>query len=82
MTMRSCKRLWPEDQIPEGSFRVAAASAKCGGLGAGAANAVGCESSIIGRSPISGYDDLVTEWRANGNTIRAEYERAFQQAKS
>jgi len=38
---------------------------------------------LFGRSPISGYDDLVNEWRSNGgDTIRGEYERAFQQAGS
>ena len=34
---------------------------------------------LFGRQPVSAYDDLVKEWRANGgDTIRAEYEKAFQ----
>jgi putative aldouronate transport system substrate-binding protein len=38
---------------------------------------------LFGRQPVSTYDDLVKEWRANGgDTIRAEYEKAFQQAKA
>lgn len=38
---------------------------------------------LFGRQPISIYDDLVKDWRANGgDTIRAEYEKAFQQAKA
>jgi putative aldouronate transport system substrate-binding protein len=37
---------------------------------------------LFGRTPVSGYDDLVKEWRANGgDTIRAEYERAYEQAR-
>jgi len=36
---------------------------------------------LFGRQPVSVYDDLVKEWRANGgDAIRGEYERAFQQA--
>jgi hypothetical protein len=32
---------------------------------------------------VSSFDDLVKEWRANGgDTIRAEYEKAFEQAKA
>ena len=38
---------------------------------------------LFGRAPVSGFDDLVKEWRANGgDTIRGEYEKAFQQAKA
>jgi len=38
---------------------------------------------LFGRQPVSTYDDLVKEWRANGgDAIRAEYEKAFQQAKA
>jgi putative aldouronate transport system substrate-binding protein len=38
---------------------------------------------LFGRSPVSGFDDLVTEWRSNGgDTIRAEYEQAYQQANA
>ena len=41
----------------------------------------GLSDILFGRAPISGYDDLVQKWRANGgDTIRAEYEKAFQQA--
>ena len=37
---------------------------------------------VFGRQPVSAYDDLVKQWRANGGeTIRGEYERAFQEAK-
>jgi len=37
---------------------------------------------LFGRQPVSTYDDIVTEWRANGgDAIRAEYEQAFQKAK-
>jgi putative aldouronate transport system substrate-binding protein len=36
---------------------------------------------LFGKQPVSVLDDLVKEWRANGgDTIRAEYERAFQAA--
>jgi putative aldouronate transport system substrate-binding protein len=38
---------------------------------------------LFGRQPVSTFDDIVKEWRANGgDTIRAEYERAFQQANA
>jgi putative aldouronate transport system substrate-binding protein len=38
---------------------------------------------VFGRQPVSSYDDLVKDWRINaGDTIRGEYERAFQQAKA
>jgi putative aldouronate transport system substrate-binding protein len=38
---------------------------------------------LFGRQPVSSYDDLVKEWRANGgDTIRGEYEKAFQAAKA
>jgi putative aldouronate transport system substrate-binding protein len=38
---------------------------------------------LFGRAPVSGFDDMVKDWRANGgDTIRGEYEKAFQQAKS
>ena len=41
----------------------------------------GMSDILFGTTPISGYDDLVSEWRANGgDTIRAEYEQALQQA--
>jgi putative aldouronate transport system substrate-binding protein len=41
----------------------------------------GLSDILFGRAPISGYDDLVQQWRAKGgDTIRAEYEKAFQQA--
>ena len=43
----------------------------------------GLSDILFGRAPISGYDDLVQAWRANGgDTIRSEYEKAFQQAKA
>ncbi len=36
---------------------------------------------LFGRAPVSGFDALVAEWRANGgDTIRGEYEKAYQQA--
>jgi putative aldouronate transport system substrate-binding protein len=36
---------------------------------------------LFGRAPLSGFDDLVKEWRANGgDSIRGEYEKAFEQA--
>jgi putative aldouronate transport system substrate-binding protein len=38
---------------------------------------------LFGRQPVSAYDDLVKEWRSGGgDTIRAEYEKAFQEAKA
>jgi putative aldouronate transport system substrate-binding protein len=38
---------------------------------------------LFGRQPVSSYDDLVRDWRTNGgDTIRAEYEKAFQAAKA
>jgi putative aldouronate transport system substrate-binding protein len=38
---------------------------------------------LFGRAPMSGYDDIVNQWRTNGgDTIRGEYERAFQQANA
>jgi putative aldouronate transport system substrate-binding protein len=38
---------------------------------------------LFGRTPVSSYDDLVKEWRANGgDAIRSEYEKAFQQANA
>ncbi|MBV9581060.1 MAG: extracellular solute-binding protein [Chloroflexi bacterium] len=38
---------------------------------------------LFGRAPVSGFDALVAEWRANGgDTIRSEYEQAFQQANA
>jgi putative aldouronate transport system substrate-binding protein len=38
---------------------------------------------LFGRQPVSIYDDLVKEWRTNGgDTIRGEYEKAFQEAKA
>lgn len=38
---------------------------------------------LFGRQPVSSFDDLVKEWRTNGgDTIRAEYEKAFQEAKA
>jgi putative aldouronate transport system substrate-binding protein len=38
---------------------------------------------LFGRQPVSTFDDVVKEWRANGgDTIRSEYERAFQQASA
>jgi len=34
---------------------------------------------LFGKQPVSAFDDLVKEWRTNGgDTIRAEYEQAFQ----
>ena len=34
---------------------------------------------LFGKQPVSVLDDLVNDWRANGgNTIRSEYEQAFQ----
>jgi putative aldouronate transport system substrate-binding protein len=38
---------------------------------------------LFGRAPVSGFDNLVAEWRANGgDTIRGEYEKAYQQANA
>jgi putative aldouronate transport system substrate-binding protein len=38
---------------------------------------------LFGRQPVGTFDDLVKDWRANGgDTIRAEYEKAFQDAKT
>jgi putative aldouronate transport system substrate-binding protein len=38
---------------------------------------------LFGRAPVSGFDDLVAEWRANGgDTIRGEYEQAYQKANA
>jgi putative aldouronate transport system substrate-binding protein len=38
---------------------------------------------LFGKQPVSAFDDIVKEWRTNGgDTIRAEYEKAFQAAKS
>lgn len=38
---------------------------------------------LFGRQPVSIYDDLVKEWRTNGgDTIRSEYEAAFQAANA
>jgi putative aldouronate transport system substrate-binding protein len=43
----------------------------------------GLSDILFGRAPISGYADLVQNWRSNGgDTIRSEYEKAFQQAKA
>jgi putative aldouronate transport system substrate-binding protein len=40
----------------------------------------GLSDILFGRQPVSTYDDLVKQWRANGgDTIRGEYEQAFQQ---
>jgi putative aldouronate transport system substrate-binding protein len=37
---------------------------------------------LFGRQPVSTLDDLVKDWRANGgDTIRSEYEQAFQASK-
>jgi putative aldouronate transport system substrate-binding protein len=37
---------------------------------------------LFGRQPVSTYDDLIKDWRANGgDTIRSEYEQAFAQAR-
>jgi putative aldouronate transport system substrate-binding protein len=34
---------------------------------------------LFGKQPVSAFEDLVKDWRANGgNTIRSEYEQAFQ----
>jgi putative aldouronate transport system substrate-binding protein len=38
---------------------------------------------LFGRQPVSSFDDVVKDWRTNGgDTIRAEYEKAFQEAKA
>jgi putative aldouronate transport system substrate-binding protein len=38
---------------------------------------------LFGRQPVSTFDDLVKEWRTNGgDTIRSEYEKAFQEARA
>jgi putative aldouronate transport system substrate-binding protein len=38
---------------------------------------------LFGRAPVSGFDDLVAEWRSDGgDIIRGEYEKAFQQANA
>jgi len=38
---------------------------------------------LFGRQPVSNFDDIVKEWRSNGGeTIRGEYEKAFQEAKA
>lgn len=38
---------------------------------------------LFGKQPLSAYDDLVKDWRSNGgDTIRAEYEQAFQAARA
>ena len=38
---------------------------------------------VFGKQPVSAWDDIVKEWRTNGgDAIRAEYEKAFQAAKS
>jgi putative aldouronate transport system substrate-binding protein len=38
---------------------------------------------LFGRQPVSTLDDAVKDWRTNGgDAMRAEYERAFQQARS
>ena len=43
----------------------------------------GLSDILFGRAAMSGYDDLVQKWRSNGgDTIRTEYEKAFQQAKT
>ena len=37
---------------------------------------------LFGKQPVSALDDLVKDWRANGgDTIRGEYEQAFQANK-
>ena len=38
---------------------------------------------LFGRQPVSTFDEIVKEWRTNGgDTIRSEYERAFQEART
>jgi len=38
---------------------------------------------LFGKQPLSAYDDLVKDWRSNGgDTIRTEYEQAFQAARA
>src|SRR5205823_6269809 len=38
---------------------------------------------LFGKQPVSAYDDILKDWRTNGgDTIRAEYEKAFQAAKA
>jgi putative aldouronate transport system substrate-binding protein len=38
---------------------------------------------LFGRQPVSTFDGLVKDWRANGgDTIRGEYEKAFQEARA
>ena len=42
----------------------------------------GVNSIMFGREPVSSYDQLVKDWRANGgDQIRAEYGKAIQAAK-
>jgi putative aldouronate transport system substrate-binding protein len=36
---------------------------------------------VVGRNPLSGYDQIVNDWRTNGgNQIRSEFERAYAEA--
>jgi hypothetical protein len=38
---------------------------------------------LFGRAPVSGVENLVAEWRSDGgDIIRAEYEKAYQQANA
>jgi putative aldouronate transport system substrate-binding protein len=38
---------------------------------------------LFGRAAVSGFDDLVAEWRSDGgDIIRSEYEKAYQQASA
>ena len=38
---------------------------------------------LFGRQPVSTLDEIVKEWCIDGgDTIRSEYERAFQEAKT
>jgi putative aldouronate transport system substrate-binding protein len=43
----------------------------------------GLNDILFGRQPVGTFGDLVKAWRANGgDTIRAEYEKAFQDSKT
>ena len=38
---------------------------------------------LFGRQPVSTFDEIVKEWRTNGgDTIRSEYERAYQESRT
>ena len=36
---------------------------------------------VVGRNPLTGLDQIVSDWRANGgNQMRSEFERAYAEA--